>query len=124
VGAHQEALDSAKQALRLSPKDPLVFNFAARAMAVAYFAAENYSDGVVWALAAIERHPDLVFPRYLLIAAAAMQGDIEAAAAALAALLRLQPEFSVAWASANTAFAGEMLEHVLEGLRRAGVPEK
>jgi adenylate cyclase len=124
VGAHQEALDSAKQALRLSPKDPLVFNFAARAMAVAYFAAENYSDGVVWARAAIERHPDLVFPRYLLIAAAAMQGDIEAAAAALAALLRLQPEFSLAWASANTAFAGEMLDHVLEGLRRAGVPEK
>jgi tetratricopeptide (TPR) repeat protein len=108
----------------LSPKDPLVFNFAARAMAVAYFAAENYSDSVVWARAAIERHPDLVFPRYLLIAAAAMQGDIEAAAEALAALLRLQPEFSLAWASANTAFAGEMLEHILEGLRRAGVPEK
>jgi adenylate cyclase len=40
LGAHQEALDSAKQALRLSPKDPPVFTFAARAMASAYFAAE------------------------------------------------------------------------------------
>jgi tetratricopeptide (TPR) repeat protein len=122
VGAHQEALDSAKQALRLSPKDPLVFSFAARAMASAYFAAENYSDGVVWARRVMERHPELVFPRYLLIAAAALQGDIPTAAEARATLLRLRPEFSLAWASANTAFAGEMLERLLEGLRRAEVP--
>jgi hypothetical protein len=59
-----------------------------------------------------------------VIAAAAMQGDIEAAAEALAALLRMQPEFSLAKASANTSFTGEMLERVLEGLRRAGLPEE
>jgi len=123
AGAHREALDSAKQALRLSPKDPLVFSFAARAMASAYFAAEIYSDGVVWARRVMERHPELVFPQYLLIAAAALQGDIPTAAEALSTLLRLRPEFSLAWANANTAFAGEMLERLLEGLRRAGVPE-
>jgi adenylate cyclase len=123
VGAHQEALDSAKQALRLSPKDLLVFSFAARAMASAYFAAENYSDGVVWARRVIERHPALVFPQYLLIAAAALRGDIPTAAEALTTLLRLRPEFSLAWASENTAFAGGMLERLLDGLRRAGVPQ-
>jgi TolB-like protein/Tfp pilus assembly protein PilF len=122
VGGHQEALESAKQALRLSPIDPLVFAYSARAMAGAHFAAGNYSDGVVWARRAIESRPEIVFPQYLLIAAAAMQGDIEAAADALVTLLRLQPGFSLAWASASTGFAGEMLERVLEGLRRAGVP--
>jgi TolB-like protein/Tfp pilus assembly protein PilF len=122
-GAHQEALDNANEALRLSPKDPLVFMYAARAMAGAHFAAGNYSDGVIWARRAIERRPEIVFPQYLLIAAAAMQGDIEAASEALAALLRLQPGFTLAWADANMGFAGDVLERVLEGLRRAGVPE-
>jgi hypothetical protein len=51
-----------------------------------------------------------------------MEGDSDTAAEAMTTLLRLQPEFSVAWVSANTALAGEMLEHVLEGLRRAEYP--
>ncbi len=63
VGGHQEALGSAKQALRLSPIDPLVFTYAARAIAGAHFAAGNYPDGVVWARRAIESRPEIVFPQ-------------------------------------------------------------
>jgi hypothetical protein len=59
----------------------------------------------------------------LLIAAAAMQGDMTAAAEALASLLRLRPDSSLTWVRENTPFAGELLERLLEGLCRAGVPE-
>ncbi len=59
----------------------------------------------------------------MLIAAAAMQGDVAAASGALATQLSLRPGFSLAWISENMAFAGDALERLLAGLRKAGVPE-
>ena len=52
-----------------------------------------------------------------------MEGDLTAAEAARETLLRLRPEFSVAWMSENQPFTGEMAERIREGLRKAGVPE-
>jgi hypothetical protein len=60
----------------------------------------------------------------LLVAAAAMAGDTAAAAEALATLLLLQPNLSLAWVSQNTAYPGNMAERLIEGLRKAGLPEK
>jgi hypothetical protein len=57
----------------------------------------------------------------LFVAAAALQGDMEAAAQGLTPALRLNPEFSLIWISDNTAFVEEPRSRLLEGLRRAGV---
>jgi adenylate cyclase len=93
-------------------------------MAFARFAAGRYEDSVAAAREMIERYPEYLAAHYVLIAAAAMQGEREAAGEALAALLRVQPDFSLAWASEVMPWAGEIGERLLEGWRRAGVPEQ
>jgi hypothetical protein len=57
-----------------------------------------------------------------LTAALAMQGDVEGAEAACAALLRLRPDFSLTWMAENLAI-GKYRVRLREGLRKAGVPE-
>jgi hypothetical protein len=59
----------------------------------------------------------------LLVAAAGMQTDDAAATEALVTVLRLRPDFSLTWVRGNTPLTGEIAERVIEGLRRAGVPE-
>jgi TolB-like protein/Flp pilus assembly protein TadD len=121
-GAHEDAADSAEHALRLSPRDILVGLYASVAQAAAQFAAGRYADAVTWARNAVEISPEHPPAYFFLIAAAAMQGDL-ATAAALATLFRLQPEFSLAWMSENMAYSEEVGERLLDGLRRAGMPE-
>jgi TolB-like protein/Tfp pilus assembly protein PilF len=123
-GAHEEAVKSAEHALRLSPSDPLVGAYASLAMANAHFAAGHYANSVASARNAIERYPEFRPLHHLLVAAAALQGDREAAAEALPALLGLRPDLSLAWLSENMTFAGEIGERVLEGLRKAGILEE
>jgi adenylate cyclase len=123
-GAHEEAVKSAEHALRLSPRDPLVGAYASLAMANAHFAVGHYADCVASARDAIERYPEFRPVHHLLVAAEALRGDREAAAEALPALLRLRPDLSLAWLKKNMTFAGEIGERVLEGLRKAGVPEE
>jgi TolB-like protein/Flp pilus assembly protein TadD len=122
-GAHEDAVESAENALRLSPRDLLVGLYASVAMAAARFAARHYADAVAWGRNAIDRSPEHPPAYFFLIAAAAMQGDLAAATEALATLLRLQPGFSLAWMSENMAYSEEVGERLLEGLRKAGMPE-
>ena len=121
-GEHEEAAECAGHALRLSPSDLLVGVFASVAMAAAHFAAGRYTDAVIWARNTIERSPEHLPAHFFLTAAAAMQGESVMAVAALAALLRLQPDLSLAWMSQNMAYAGEVGDRLLEGLRIAGMP--
>jgi TolB-like protein/class 3 adenylate cyclase/Flp pilus assembly protein TadD len=122
-GADEEAIRSAERALRLSPLDGLVSAYASFAMVFAHFRAEHYADGVVWARRLIEKQPENLMANYLLVAASAMQKDSTMAAEALARLLRLQQDFSLAWVNSTTPLIREVADRVLEGLRKAGVPE-
>jgi adenylate cyclase len=122
-GAHGEAVECAERAMRLSPNDPLVDRQASHTMAFAEFAAAHYPECVSWARRTIERHPGHLPPYHALIAAAALHGDIPAAAETMTQLLRLRPDFSLAWAGQNVPLTGEIHERLLDGLRRAGVPE-
>jgi adenylate cyclase len=123
-GAHEEALRSAEHAIALSPRDPLVDRQASHTVTWTHFAAARYADCVTWARRTIERYPGHLPPYYALIAAAALQGDTVTASEALASLLQLRPDLSLTWARQNMAPSGDVLERLLEGLRRAGVPEK
>jgi hypothetical protein len=107
----------------LSPNDPLIYRQASHTMAFAEFAAEHYPECMDWARKTIERHPGHLPPRYTLIAAAALQGDTLAAAESMTDLLRLRPDFSLAWATKNMPLTGDIRERLFDGLRRAGVPE-
>jgi tetratricopeptide (TPR) repeat protein len=123
-GADAEAIRSAERALRLSPADGLVSAYASFAMVFAHFAAARYADGVVWARRLIDKQPENLMANYLLVAAYAMQKDAVAAAEAFASLLRLRPDFSLTWVNSSIPLIGETAERVLEGLRKAGVPER
>jgi adenylate cyclase len=125
-GAHQEAVDRAEHALRLSPRDRPVGVYASMAMANVHFAAGRYSECVFWARNLIEKSPGFLAGRIFLTAALALEGDLTAAAEARDSLVRLRPEFSLAWMTENlpVAITGEMAERQRDGLRKAGVPEE
>jgi adenylate cyclase len=122
-GANEEAVKSAERALRLSPSDPRVGATASHVITFARFSAQQYSDCVASARELIERYPQYHPARYVLISAAAMNGDIDMASEALADLLRLQPDFSLAWLAEVMPWTGEIGDRLLEGWRKAGVPE-
>jgi adenylate cyclase len=65
-GAHQEAIDSAEHALRLSPRDRTVGYYASLAMAQVHFTAECYAECVAWARNMIEKSPENV-PGYFFL---------------------------------------------------------
>jgi adenylate cyclase len=123
-GANEEAIESAERALRLSPSDPRVGARASHVIVFARFSARQYSDCVASAREMIERYPEYLPARYVLITAAAMDGNFTAATEALAALLRLQPVFSLAWLAEVMPWTGEIGDRLLEGWRKAGVPEE
>jgi tetratricopeptide (TPR) repeat protein len=123
-GADEEALRSAEHALRLSPGDPLVGAQASYAMAMAHFIAGRYLDCVASARTTIGRYSEYVPAHYVLIAALAMQGEMAATAEALATVLQLRPDFSIAWLDKNMPWTGDIRVRLLEGWRRAGVPEE
>ena len=122
LGAEEEAITGAERALRLSPADRLVGAYGSVAIAGAHFRAGRHAECVEWARKTIER-AEFVAAYCLLIAAAAVAGDVALAASATADLLKMQPDFSVAWARENTVYSGKELERLLDGLRKAGVPE-
>jgi len=123
-GLHKEAIEKTEYALRLSPSDRLVGIFASYAMVCAHFAAAHHAECISWARNTIERYPEDHGAYALLVAAAAIQNDMETAAHGLRPLLRLNPEFSLAWISDNTPFIEEPCRRLLDGLRKAGVPER
>jgi len=75
-------------------------------MVFAHFGAERYAGGVVWARRLIEKQPENLMANYLLVAASAMQKNSVMAAEALARLLRLRPNFSLAWVNSTTPLIG------------------
>jgi adenylate cyclase len=123
-GVHQEAVESAEHALRLSPRDRPVGLYASFAMAIGHFTAGRYPECATWARNAIEKSPGHIAGHYMLTAALAMEGDLVAATEARGTLLRLRPEYSLTWMAANLPPTGELAERLCEGLRKVGVPEE
>jgi adenylate cyclase len=124
-GASQEAISGAEHALRLSPRDRPVGVYASMAMANVHFTAGRYAECATWARNLIEKSPGYLAGHIFLTAALALEGDPTAAAEARDTLVRLRPEFSLAWMTENLPMpvTGEMAERQREGLRKAGVPE-
>jgi hypothetical protein len=79
---------------------------------------------VASARAMIERYPEYFPAHYVMIAALAIAGDVTAAAEALGILLRLKPDLSMAWLYENMPWTGDIGARLLEGWRKAGVPDE
>jgi TolB-like protein/cytochrome c-type biogenesis protein CcmH/NrfG len=120
-GRWQDADKAARRALRLSPRDPYAGVYSGIA-AYAQFLGENYDEAMRLAREALRQRNDFVGAHRVLTAAAGMAGQREAAAAALQALRRAQPNVSLAWIAEHMPIKddGERKRY-LEGFRRAGL---
>ncbi len=122
-GENEAAVDHAKWAERLSPRDPAhsMWSFARTA---AEFGAANYDEAVEWANLTIEALPEFPGVWRYLAASLAFLGRNQEAAAAVRQLLSVLPHDNLHLVeSVFPSNRAERHERFVEGLRLAGLPE-
>jgi tetratricopeptide (TPR) repeat protein len=124
-GAETEA--HIKEALRLSPRDPLAYSWFAIAGA-AKLCLGAHEEALAWLRRSIEVNHNYEVARFYQAAALAHLGHIEEARSSAKAGLALDPAQTIRhWrgriAGGHDVFAVQM-EHIIDGLRIAGVPEE
>ena len=129
IGRAEETEAHIAEALRLSPRDTLAYVW----MIIAGFAKNhlgNYDELVAWLRRAIEANRNYPAGYFNLAAALAQLGRLDEARSAVTAGLALNPAFAISRARALWTARGDdptylaQLERILDGLRKAGVPEQ
>jgi TolB-like protein/cytochrome c-type biogenesis protein CcmH/NrfG len=120
-GRWEEGDLAARQALRLSPRDPFAAIYCGVA-AYAQFVGGNYDEAIRMSREALRRRGDFVGAHRVLTASAALAGLNQVAEAALQELRRAQPNVSLAWIASQMPFQRDVdRERYLDGFRRAGM---
>jgi adenylate cyclase len=129
IGRAAEALAPVEQAIRLSPRDPelYVWYFV---LCHAHTHLARDTSAIEWCNKSIATGKTFYFAYVDLASAYAWRGQKAEAAAAVAELLKLRPGFTVqslelegSGASDNPAFRREY-QRIVEGARRAGLPQR
>ncbi len=120
----EEAIQSAHQAIRLSPLDPNMFAFC-QVLALAHLAAGRYEIALPWAEAALRENAGVPALR-LKLSLCGHLGRQEDVQKCLRRLQEVHPQPTIASAMRDVAkgLAPEIIACIAEGLRKAGVPEK
>jgi tetratricopeptide (TPR) repeat protein len=111
--------------MRLSPRDPEVFN-AYLALGQACLFLGRYDEASSWAERAVRAQPDLLSTLRVAAACHAHAGRLELAGKAVVRLRQLDPVFGVSKLEevfANSYRRPEDMARYVEGLRKAGLPE-
>jgi len=122
-GDVEAALDRLSRAMRLSPRDPDMFDMLL-GTGCAHFLAGRYGEAISWAEAAVRQQPNSHPAIRALAAASAMAGRLEKAQDAMSYLRRLDPGLRIA--QLRDLFPLRRTEDYArweEGLRLAGLPE-
>jgi hypothetical protein len=130
TGAIDETIPSEEQAIRLSPRDPYIFN---RYLVIGevHLLQSRTEEAIVWLERARAANPASVFPRTWPASAYALKGDVDHAINELAEAHRL--DSSGGYYSINRMRGGYWGTPAIRalheatffaGLRKAGVPEK
>jgi adenylate cyclase len=123
LGRLDEALASGERTIRLSPRDPMNWLYF-HDLATVHFNARRYEDAVEWERRSIQGWPRLAAGRALLAASYAHLGRMDEARKEVEEVLRLQAEYSLAHVRETRVAGPAYLEHYLDGLRKAGLPEE
>ncbi len=129
IGHAEETEAHVVEALRLSPRDTLSYIWMGIAGA-AKNRLGSYEQAVAWYRRAIEANQNYPLGYFGLAAALAQLNRLDQARSAVEAGLALNPNFSISRARALwTAIADDPtylagLDPILEGMRKAGVPEQ
>jgi adenylate cyclase len=122
---NQEALDRFDIALRLSPRDPLTWSYLTL-KAASLYRLLRYSEAAALAQEATT-HPtaDAVWPHVHLAASLGQLGQYDIAATVISDLCKLRPGLTISvfrnWPH-NRSRPEIWLDHIAEGLRKAGLP--
>ena len=129
LGRADEAETHVAEALRLSPRDTSAYMWMTTA-GIAKNHLGLYDQAALWSRRAIEANRNNPRPHFMLGAALARLGRLDEARSAVRAGLALNPSFTTsraraAWTarSDDPTFLAQ-LEPILDGLRKAGVPEQ
>jgi adenylate cyclase len=121
MGRFSEALDWFQRAVRLNPLHPAWYLYG---IGEAYYGARQYARAIAPLRAAVNRFPNFITPRRHLAAAYAQMDRLEEARAEIATIRELDPSVCLALYRGRLRYEKmEDLEHYLDGLRKAGLPE-
>jgi adenylate cyclase len=123
AGMAHEAIEDARLALRLSPRDYWI-GPAHLALALAHFTLRDYLETMRWCESGIQVSHRAPIRRALMIACSAQEGDLARVRAEIAVLNSFAPDFlGSVFRGENPVFIrGEDMQHLLAGLRLAGLP--
>jgi TolB-like protein/cytochrome c-type biogenesis protein CcmH/NrfG len=123
-GETDAALSAVERAIRVSPLDP--YNVAyLHFAAISHFATEEYQQSIAFDRRALQGRPNFVVPLRFIAASLAMLDEVNESHAAIAELLRIQPNCSIRYVSGLPSFArNEDQERFVRALRKAGLPEE
>jgi TolB-like protein len=123
AGRDREAIEHGQEAIRLSPLDPEMALFLG-AIAVAHYAAARFADAAQYTTQALRLRPGFQGAQRLRCASLAQAGLLDEARSFLATVRCEQPQLSMEWVRANVPYqTPELMEHYLEGLRKAGLDD-
>jgi adenylate cyclase len=124
AGDYEATLSHCGEAIRLSPRDPLLIIWHL-CQGWAALLSERYEKAIEFAMEAVEANPEFPDNYAVLAAAHGHLADAVAARAALGELLRRMPGLTASDDRLNRPFgSAAQRERFLEGLRLAGLPEK
>ena len=121
AGQAERAIEVAKAHLRV---DPFALPMARGFLGLAYLMLRNYSEALEPLREFVSQSPNHRHGRIWLAAAYAHVGQLGEARAQAAQILRLDPHFVAAgtFRKMTTFWLPEDVEHVIHGLRKAGLP--
>jgi adenylate cyclase len=131
TGSIEEAIRVHEQAIRLSPRDPLIGTWYQR-IGVAHLLQSRTDKAILWLEKARNANPVRPLPHAYLASVYALEGDTERAAAELAEARRLNSDdrySSIARLNVTQYFGVPKIRALFEatffaGLRKLGVPEE
>jgi TolB-like protein/Tfp pilus assembly protein PilF len=129
VGRDEETEAQIAEALRLSPRDTFAYDWMYQ-VGVAENSLGRYEQAVTWCRRAIEANRNFPNPYFQMAVALMHLGRLDEARSAVKAGLTLNPAFTISRARTHwTAMSDDptylaRLEPILEGMRKAGVPEQ
>jgi TolB-like protein/class 3 adenylate cyclase len=123
LGEPAAAIDYLQRAMRLSPVDPLIFVMQT-ASAMAHFIAGRDDEAFAWAEKSTQRNPFFPPATWAAAASAANLGRSEDAAKYVARLRQIEPGATIATIKERLLMRRPQdRERLVEGLRKAGLPE-
>jgi adenylate cyclase len=121
AGEPARALKVLEAIIRLDPFPP---SQTFGQMSMANYMLKRYGDAVHWCRECISRQPMAQWPHVTLACAYAQSGQLEEARAAAAEVLRINPGFTIESSKRILVYKDpEDLDHYIDGMRKAGLPE-